>query len=343
MQQVTLKAPVEQIDVLPRLAVVGCGRRATEHVEALRMAWWAASILGVDRSEERAHRFQRQLASVPSVARLEDALPDVDAVIVACPVPAVRHTVASLALDHGRHVLVEAPPAEAVTDVLDLVARARSTSAILAMIPEGAHDPGVARLRRLQRTGVLGAVRHLRLELVTSAPREGRLDVVWDLGPESLAILNHLAAAPPAGISGWVRRRLHERLDDTATLLLDYPAGVTAEAHLSWLGPRQVRRIIATGTARSAVHEQTGSAATLRVYEGVHEVTCDPVPVVPRAQTLVPIHQRFAHRIRSTDPTDPDPSGMVDLVACLMRADGLRARREKPLPAPVQQPASVGG
>jgi len=113
-----------------RLAIVGCGRAATElHLPAIRAVPDIAVVALLDADEERTRAASRQAAKARLMSDLGELLsdPSVDAVAVCTP-PAQHAAHAIAVLDAGKHLFVEKPLALSVGDCDQIVAHAsRST------------------------------------------------------------------------------------------------------------------------------------------------------------------------------------------------------------------------
>jgi D-galactose 1-dehydrogenase len=103
-----------------KIAIVGLGKIARDrHVPALS-ANDAFELIGVASPHSRLDRLPHY-ADIEAMLR---ALPQVSAVAI-CTTPQVRYQAARYALEQGRHVLLEKPPAANVGEVLELVRLAK--------------------------------------------------------------------------------------------------------------------------------------------------------------------------------------------------------------------------
>ena len=146
------------------IGIIGAGRVATYHLQALANTPEASVIALYDVVPERASETAAAF-DVPHVAAsLEDLLDrrEIDAVIVATPPFAHReHT--TMALAAGKHVLCEKPFALNVPEAENMVKAANEQGRFLAVC-SGRERLGIgpATARRLIRAGELGDVYHVR-------------------------------------------------------------------------------------------------------------------------------------------------------------------------------------
>lgn len=100
-----------------RIALIGIGKIARDqHVPAIA----ADPGFQLGGAASPNHRLDG-VPNFPSAEALLDALPDLDAVAVCTP-PQIRYDIARLALERGKHVLLEKPPGATLNEVQSLVA-----------------------------------------------------------------------------------------------------------------------------------------------------------------------------------------------------------------------------
>ncbi|MCY3613294.1 MAG: Gfo/Idh/MocA family oxidoreductase [Gemmatimonadetes bacterium] len=147
-----------------RVVLVGAGVRGRIWARVIAEAPDATLAGIVDLDEARARRARDDSAPGAAVHRdLASALadPDIDAeaVVIATP-PATHHRLVSRALAHRLHVLCEKPLSEDLDEVVDLIARADAARRHLLVGMNFRYLPSSQRIRRLVRTGALGALSH---------------------------------------------------------------------------------------------------------------------------------------------------------------------------------------
>ena len=144
-----------------KAALVGCG--------AMSRAWLEAatkisdlSIVGLaDLDAERAKGCAAEFSLCDVViagdvhALIARRRPDLVFDVVA---PAARHEVVAAGLAAGCHVLSEKPMAETLADARDLVERAKAAGRIHAVVQNRRYLPGVRRIGRALRSGVIGEI-----------------------------------------------------------------------------------------------------------------------------------------------------------------------------------------
>jgi predicted dehydrogenase len=93
------------------------------------------------------------------------------------------------------------------------------------------------------------------------------VNVIFDLAPHDVSILNYVLGGPPLSVHAWASRHAHRRLEDVAYLRLRYESGLTANVHVSWLDPCKVRRVTVVGSKQMAVYNDLRGDERVRVYD----------------------------------------------------------------------------
>lgn len=144
-----------------RAAIVGTGFMGSVHARAVRASGHSVSAVIDSRrsdAETAAQAWGAEHALTSFEAALE--LPEVDVVHICTP-NVLHVSQATLALQHGKHVVCEKPLATSVTDAARLVELAKQTTRIAAVPFVYRFYPTVREARERIQSGVAGALRVL--------------------------------------------------------------------------------------------------------------------------------------------------------------------------------------
>src|SRR3977135_3040644 len=180
----------------PRVRVVGLGYwgpNLVRHFDDPAELTWLCDL----RADSRA-RFATRYPNAKVTADYEALLQDdtLDAIVVATPVP-THYELAKQALEAGKHVLVEKPPAMRAVEMDDLVSAANRRE--LGPMPGHLllYHPGVLKLKELVGSGELGEVLCVygnRQNLGIVRTNENAL---WSLGVHDLSVILYLLDEDP--------------------------------------------------------------------------------------------------------------------------------------------------
>lgn len=270
-----------------RVAVVGCGYWGAKHVRVLHQEPGVAAVVAVDHDEGRRAKVLSAHPGVVTVADLVEALPMVDAVLVATP-PSTHAAVAGTALLAGKHVLVEKPMTTTSHDARRLIMLAEARQLTLMVGHTFLYNPAVRAMRDLAVGGDLGTIHYIDCARLNLGLYQQDTNVVWDLAPHDIAIANHLLGdRTPTRVQAWASRHAHEVLEDVAYMRLAYTdPDVMVHVHVSWLDPSKVRRVTVVGSRKMAVYNDLADEERLRIFDKY-------VVPVPEATGQLPISYRY--------------------------------------------------
>jgi predicted dehydrogenase len=221
-----------------------------------------------DLDEEHRRVFAARYPSVAITDSFEDVLADesVRGVVIATPVP-THYTLAKQALEAGKHVLVEKPPAMRGAEMDDLIAVAEERDLVLMPGHLLLYHPGVRKLKELIDAGELGEVLCVygnRQNLGIVRTDENAL---WSLGVHDLSVILYLLDEEPSEAVAHGRDFLTSGVEDVVFCFLRFPSGKIAHMHLSWLDPHKMRRMTVVGDTKMVVFDDMELERKVTVYE----------------------------------------------------------------------------
>jgi predicted dehydrogenase len=174
---------------------------------------------------------------------------------------------AKLALEAGKHVFVEKPPAMTRAEIDELVAIAAERDLVLMPGHLLLYHPGVQKLKELVDGGDLGEVLCVygnRQNLGVIRPYENAL---WSLGVHDLSVILYLLDEDPVEAVAHGRDFLQPGVEDVVFCYLRFPSKRIAHMHLSWLDPHKMRKMTVVGTEKMAVFDDMELDRKVTVYE----------------------------------------------------------------------------
>lgn len=210
----------------------------------------------VDPSGAQRAAAERTHAGAATWSGLGEALQDprVGAVIIAAPA-ALHAELAFEAIAAGRHVLVEKPLATAVEDALEIARRA-DDAGLTAMVGHTfLYSPPVWWLKRLMDSGDLGAVQYLYSQRLSLGRIRRDCNALWNFAPHDVSIMLHLLGERPTEVSGTSMTMIDPANPDVFFARLQFPSGVGAHLHVSWIDPRKTRLMTVVGDQKMVVYD----------------------------------------------------------------------------------------
>jgi predicted dehydrogenase len=251
--------------VTPRVAVVGLGHwgpnLARNFAELADLTWLCDSDSG---KREIASRYPQARFTSDIDELLDD--PELDAVIVATPVP-THFELARSALAARKHVLVEKPPAMRGSEMDELLALAEEHDLVLMPGHLLLYHPGVRKLKEMIDAGELGQVLCVYGNRQNLGIIRSNENALWSLGVHDLSVILYLLDEEPETAIALGRDFLTDGVEDVVFCYLRFPSGKIAHMHLSWLDPHKMRRITVVGTEKMVVFDDMELERKVTVYE----------------------------------------------------------------------------
>lgn len=229
-----------------------------------------------------AGRLKKVLTGYPSVAGVGEidallARNDIDAVAIATPVH-THYPIALAAMRAGKHVLVEKPMASSVREAEELVAAAKAAGRVLMVDHTFIYGGPVRKMKELVDSGELGDIYYVDSVRINLGLFQHDVNVVWDLAPHDLSIMDYLIGRLPKSLSafGACHAGAGNDIEDVAYLNLDFGGGLLASFHVNWLSPVKIRHFAIGGSKKGLVFNDLAADEKIKVYDRGITVSADP-------------------------------------------------------------------
>lgn len=308
-----------------RIGVVGWGYWGAKLTRNLEQTSGAVLAAICDPSEGRLAQAAEQHPAARGTRELASlcADPAIDAVVIATPAP-THFAITQAALRANKHVLVEKPFTHDPELALGLIEEGERRNLVVMVDHTFLFCPPVLAIGRLLTDGGLGRLQSYQSRRLNAGTVRNDLDVLWDVAPHDLAILDHLLPDRPVAIrvtdvtADVVGRAL------AACLTLEYAEGCVARIEVSWVAPRKTRQIRLECEGGRLDYDDLDPATPLQLRSSAG--TPMPVAVPDGAEPLRRMLDHFVSCIRSGQRPVSD-GAMGHRVVRLLEAAG-QSRRE---------------
>jgi len=249
-----------------RVGVAGLGywgpNLARNFDDLAELAWIS------DLDPARLAAFATRYPEARETSTYADMLADesLDAVVIATPVP-THYELAKQALEGGKHVMVEKPPAMQAAEMDELVALAAERDLVLMPGHLLLYHPGVQKLKELIDGGELGEVLCVYGNRQNLGIVRANENALWSLGVHDLSVILYLLDEEPEVATAQGRDFLQDGVEDVVFCYLRFPSGKIAHMHLSWLDPHKMRRLTVVGRDRMAVFDDMELERKVTIYD----------------------------------------------------------------------------
>jgi predicted dehydrogenase len=195
--------------------------------------------------------------------------PDIDAIAVITPVW-THYELAKTALEHGKHVFVEKPFTSCVAQAEELVNLAEQKNLRIMVDHTFLFTGAVRKISQLLDEGALGKLYYYDSTRVNLGLFQHDVNVVWDLAPHDLSIIDHLVKESPEAVSATGQTHLNGH-EDIAFITVYFPDKIIAHINVNWLSPVKVRTTLIGGEKKMLVWNDLEADEKIKIYDkGVH-------------------------------------------------------------------------
>jgi predicted dehydrogenase len=190
----------------------------------------------------------------------------VQAVAIATPV-STHFALAVRCLEAGLHVLIEKPLAATALQVQRLIELARRQQRVLMVDHTYLFSNAVRRIKELVEHDELGELYYVDSIRINLGLFQRDTNVIWDLAPHDLAIVDHVLGYEARSISAWGCSHTDPEIEDIAYVNVDYGERLLANFHVNWLSPVKVRQMIFAGARKSLIFNELNTTEPIKVYD----------------------------------------------------------------------------
>jgi predicted dehydrogenase len=197
--------------------------------------------------------------------------PKIDAVAVVTPVW-THYDLAKAALENGKHVFVEKPFTSNAAQAEELIELAKRKNLTIMVDHTFLFTGAVKKISQLLDEGTLGKLYYYDATRVNLGLFQHDINVLWDLAPHDLSIMDYLMKASPEAIVATGQKHLNGH-EDVAYMTLYFPEKIIAHINVNWLSPVKVRTTLMGGEKRMLVWNDLEADEKVKVYDRGVDVT----------------------------------------------------------------------
>ena len=191
--------------------------------------------------------------------------PDIDAVAVVTPVW-THFELAKRSLANGKHLFVEKPFTCNVSQADELIDLAETKKRLIMVDHTFLYTGAVRKIRQFIDDGTLGRLYYYDSTRVNLGLFQHDVNVLWDLAPHDLSIMDYLIDSKAEAISATGQKHLNGH-EDVAYMTVYFPNKVIAHINVNWLSPVKVRTTLIGGENKMLVWNDLEADEKIRLYD----------------------------------------------------------------------------
>jgi predicted dehydrogenase len=319
-----------------KIAVVGLGYWGPNLVRNFLSATGVETVVCCDAQERRLDQVRKRFPGVEVCSSLDELLlrDDIEAVALATPVSS-HFPLGLKALEAGKHLLIEKPFTLTVADAETLIEASVKRSLTLMVDHTFIYNASVRKIRELLDNGMIGDILYFDSVRVNLGLFQRDTNVIWDLAPHDLSIMDYLIRKNPIAVSAMGMSHF-DTTEDIAYITVMFPDNIIAHFHVNWISPVKVRKILIGGTKLMVVYDDMEPSEKVKLYDrGVAIKETDSVykalveyrtgdmfaPHIAQTEALSLMAADFVKAIKTGTRPESDAQSGLNVVRLLEAAD----------------------
>ena len=268
--------PGNSSDVI-RMGVVGYGYWGPNIVRNFHGQERSRVVAVCDKSPKSQGRVRQSYPEIRVTGECNEILTatDIDAIAIVTPVW-THYELAKLALENGKHVFVEKPFTCTTAQAEELIELADRKNLKIMVDHTFLFTGAVKRIKEFIDNGTLGDLYYYDSTRVNLGLFQHDVNVLWDLAPHDLSIMDYLIKSKPEAVVATGERHLNG-VADIAFLTLYYPNNMIGHINVNWLSPVKVRTTLIGGEKKMLVWNDLEADEKLKIYDKGVQMSGDGV------------------------------------------------------------------
>jgi predicted dehydrogenase len=261
------KADTQESGTIMNFGVIGYGYWGPNIVRNLTSLEGSRVITIADLSRAARGRAQKAHPGIGVTSDPMDVIlaTDIDAVAIVSPVW-THYELAKAALQNGKHVFVEKPFTSTAAQGEELINLAQQKNLRIMVDYTFLFTGAVRKISQLLDEHILGKLYYYDSTRVNLGLFQHDVNVLWDLAPHDLSIMDYLLKATPEAVVATGQKHLNGH-EDVAFMTLYFPDKVIAHINVNWLSPVKVRTTLIGGEKKMLVWNDLEADEKLKVYD----------------------------------------------------------------------------
>jgi predicted dehydrogenase len=267
----------ESNETVIRMGVIGYGYWGPNIVRNFHRQERSRVVAICDKSPKSLQRARQSYPEIRAIDECNDILTatDIDAIAIVTPVW-THYELAKIALENGKHVFVEKPFTCTTAQAEELIELAERKNLTIMVDHTFLFTGAVKRIKEFIDNGTLGDLYYYDSTRVNLGLFQHDVNVLWDLAPHDLSIMDYLIKDKPEAIVATGERHLNG-VADIAFLTLYYPNNMIGHINVNWLSPVKVRTTLIGGEKKMLVWNDLEADEKLKIYDKGVQMSGDGV------------------------------------------------------------------
>lgn len=277
-----------------KTAVIGLGYWGPNYVRNFVSHNQAEVVWACDLSKKLLKKIGKIYPHFKLTADYQKILNDnqIDLVAIATP-PETHYKIAKDCLIAGKHVLVAKPLATKTSQANKLLKIAKEKKLLLHCDLTYLYTGAIKTIRSLILNNIIGTPLYYDSTRSNLGLIQKDVNVIWDLVPHDLAILQYCFNLKPENIFCTGSRHHGKNIgEEMAHITIQYSNNFIAHIHVSWISPVKLRTILIGGAKKMIFYNDVEPDEKIKIYDKGVSITSESVttskPVYRSGDVIIP-------------------------------------------------------
>lgn len=229
-------------------------------------------VTGCDQNPARLRFIEEKFPSVKLTSNADDMLNDssIDIIVIAVPVR-FHYELARKGLEAGKHIWIEKPFTASSKEAEELINFAEKKNLRIFVDHTFIYTGAVRKAKEIVDKGELGEIIYFDSVRVNLGLFQHDINVIWDLAPHDLSIMDYILNKKVAGISANGIANYYN-YENVAHLSVYFHDNCFAHFHVNWTSPIKIRRMLIGGKKKMLEFDDMEYSEKIKVFDSGVEI-----------------------------------------------------------------------
>ena len=250
-----------------QVGVIGYGYWGPNIVRNFNKLEGSKVVAVSDLNEESLKKVKQAYPGLRVTTLCDEVICATDVDVIAIVTPVFTHfELARKALEMGKHVLVEKPFTSTTAQAEELIELAEKKNLKILVDHTFLYTGAVRKIKELIEDGTLGDLCYFDSTRVNLGLFQHDVNVVWDLAPHDLAIMDHLIEEKPTAVVATGQAHING-VEDISYVTVYFPNKIIAHINVNWISPVKIRTTLIGGLKKMLVWNDLDPDQKIKVYD----------------------------------------------------------------------------
>jgi len=251
-----------------KMGVIGYGYWGPNIVRNFMSIENAGVVAISDKKEAALARAKKDYPDIQLTRHSDDILnsPKIDAVAIVTPVY-THFELAKKALKNHKHIFDEKPFTASTAEAEELIELAEKNKVKIMVDHTFLFTGAVRKTKEIIKEGALGDLYYYDSTRVNLGLFQHDINVIWDLAPHDLSIMDFLIEKKPSAILATGAEHFGRGLEDVAYITVFFDDNMIAHFNVNWLSPVKIRMTLIGGEKKMLVWNDMEQDEKVKIYD----------------------------------------------------------------------------